>query len=265
MREPKYTTRQLLEGRYPSGEYILMQEVSDASGFRNRSLDYMVAAIWQSRGLSITGIEKKSNRSDWLKELKNPQKQEAHFKYCDYFYILTDREGVAKMEEIPETWGWLHCTESRIREMKKAPKLNPTPVCRSFLMCMLRRAADKKGFIHVDNVEATVESRIEREIQRKQIEGKNAISELAKLREVVEQFEKASGIDIQKGWYHYWEGNNPEKVGNIVRLLLTNGADEIETRLLRLKSHAEAIVESLAHHLEEIQIDKQIVVENEQS
>ena len=48
----------ILRGRFPENEFVLIQEVSDASGFsRSRSLDWMLINIWPSRGLAITGIE----------------------------------------------------------------------------------------------------------------------------------------------------------------------------------------------------------------
>lgn len=70
-----FTAYSVLRAKYPETECVLMQEVSDASGHtRSRSLDFMVVNLWNSRGLSVIGIEKKTNLGDWLKELKNPAK-----------------------------------------------------------------------------------------------------------------------------------------------------------------------------------------------
>lgn len=127
VKQKKLTPWEVLRFKFPAQEYVLIEEVSDASGFsRSRSLDYMLVNLWNSRGLAITGIEKKTNRGDWLKELKNPAKQENHFKYCDYFYLLTDKDGVAKIEEIPPNWGWYHINGSGIlKTMKVAPQYLP--------------------------------------------------------------------------------------------------------------------------------------------
>ena len=143
----------ILRNKYPATEYVLISEVPDNVSTRNRYLDFMIINLWQSRGLAITGIERKSNRGDWLKEMKTPDKQEKHFRHCDYFYLLTDREGVAKLEEIPETWGWYHITQNGIlKTLKAAPKLQSQPIDRALLCAMLRRAQDKQGFIHEDTI-----------------------------------------------------------------------------------------------------------------
>lgn len=159
----KATAWQVLRNKFPAEEYVLIAEVSDASGFsRSRSLDFMLINLWQSRGLAVTGIERKSNRGDWLKEIKNPAKQENHFKYCDYFYLLTDKEGVAKLEEIPANWGWYHINEKgMLKTLKAAPKLSSIPIERSLLCAMLRRADDKRDYVHKDNLEEQIATRAE--------------------------------------------------------------------------------------------------------
>jgi hypothetical protein len=89
MAKKDFNTFQVLRKIFPETEYVLISEVSDAAGFsRSRSLDYMVINLWESRGLAINGIEQKSNRSDWLKELRNPEKQQNHFKSATTFIFL---------------------------------------------------------------------------------------------------------------------------------------------------------------------------------
>lgn len=240
----KLTTWEVLRNRFPAEEYVLIEEVSDASGhLRSRSLDFMLINLWQSRGLAITGIERKSNRGDWLKELKNPKKQENHFKYCDYFYLITDKDDVAKLEEIPDTWGWYHVKGNSLKTMKAAPKLPSEPVNRSFLCAMMRRAANKEKYVHIDTVLSQVSERTEQQLAQRNIEGNRAITELKELKERVDKFIEASGVDIDHGWWNY--KNDNKKIGEIVKLVLNGGIGEHKEALLRLKNSADHILKTI--------------------
>lgn len=241
MNKNKPSTFSLLLGRYPPPEYVLIAEVSDASGHaRSRSLDYMAIGMWNSRGLAIHGIEQKSWRSDWLKELKNPAKQENHYKYCDYFWLITTEENVAKLEEIPPTWGWLHVTGSRIKTMKEAPKLTPVECNRSFMCAMMRRAASKDGWI----LKETIEDRLEeaRESARSAAERSHnyTVENYNKLQAAVKEFETAANISIEKRW-----NTDPAKTGAAVKMFLDGGVEKYQKQLISLKEQAEKITSSI--------------------
>ena len=226
----KQTTWQVLRDKFPSVEYILLEEVSDASGFsRSRSLDFMVINLWNSRGLAVTGIERKSNRGDWLKELKNPAKQENHFKYCDYFYLLTDKENVAKLDEIPANWGWYHINENgKFKIMKQAPKLASVPIERSLLCAMLKRAACKQKYVHVDSIEETIQEKATAIQLNKNRSLEDKASRYDDLVKKVQDFENASGINIVHGW-------DLPKVGEIVRVIMQSGVETHIKHLERLE------------------------------
>jgi hypothetical protein len=232
------STFKILRNKFPASEYVIIREVSNASGFsRSRSLDYMLINLWVSRGLAIHGIEKKSNRSDWTKELKNPAKQEDHFKFCDYFWLLTDKEGVAKIEEIPPTWGWYHITANgTVRTMKAAPKLNPIPITRSFMCAMFRRAADLTNYVHLSEIEDRVEAMAEKKKLQRDFQLEDKSRELDKLKEVVSKFEKSAGVQLSGGW---WDRNtDPEKIGTAIRLIIKYG---IPNHIKHLEEFSERI------------------------
>jgi hypothetical protein len=242
------TTWEVLRNRFPESECVLLAEVSDASGFsRSRSLDFMVINLWQSRGLSISGIERKSNRPDWLKELKNPAKQENHFKHCDYFYLLTDKEGVAKLEEIPETWGWYHINENQVLKiMKAAPKLTPVPIDRSFLCAMLRRAANKEKYVHVDTLKTRIEERALQLQTERNFNQEREASEYRTLKDAVDDFEKASGVSI-RNWYA-----TPAKIGEAVRIIVNGNLKGYIERMERVESHAKNIYDDISKNVSEL-------------
>lgn len=245
----KSATYKILRGRYPENESALLQEVSNASGFaRDRSLDWMVVNYWNSRGLSIIGIEQKSNRQDWLKELKNPQKQESHFRFCDYFYLLTDKENVARLDEIPESWGWLEIKGTRIFENKKAPKQTPIEVTRSFLCAMMRRAANREGFIHQSEIEDRIKTAAERQVSITAREAERSIQDYQELCESVSAFEAASGISIKDSWRH-----DSKDIGNAVKLILNGGVPDRIKELSRLEQSAKRTLEAITAELKNIE------------
>lgn len=245
----KMTTVQLLRNKYPASEYVLIEEVSDASGFsRSRSLDFMVINLWESRGLAITGIERKSSRTDWLKELKTPEKQENHFKYCDYFYLLTDKENIARVEEIPDAWGWLHVVNNRmIRVRKQAPKLTPAPVNRSFLCAMLRRAACKTNWVHKDDLDERIKTEAERALKERNNTLERKASEYDKLLKQVSEFENASGLDIQHSW-----GEELARIGKAVSIIKNNEVEKYVSHLEEISTRVERISEKIKTSVSEI-------------
>lgn len=248
MNDKKYTTWEVLRYKFPENEYVLIAEVAGGNGY----LDYMLVNLWNSRGLAITGIEKKSFRNDWLRELKNPGKQEHHFKFCDYFYLLTDKENVAKIEEIPSTWGWYHINEKGIlKTLKPAPKQNPIPVNRQMLCNMIRRAAAKEKYVHEDMMETVIAERVEKQLsQRKTREGR-ALEELEKLREDIKVFEEASGLHIFNG-YQFWHGK--EKIGTALKALLDGSSKEYSGELSRIKTRLETTIKEIDKTISDLKI-----------
>lgn len=254
----KYEVWEILRNRYPSAEYALMAEVRDAAGFgASRSADYIVMNLWPSRGLHLSGIELKASRTDWLKELKSPAKAENIFMFCDFFWLLTyekDAAGnpleIAKPDEIPQNWGWMSIVGGKIRIKKDAPKLNPQPIDRDFLAAMLKRACDKSEFIHVKDIE----DRITKARENGRNEAKTTIErqskDLGELRRNVDDFRKASGIDLLD--YHRWS-TNPTKMGQAVKFLEHGGAESVRKELVGLKGIAEQILSKITTNIEALE------------
>lgn len=226
----------ILRKYYPPEQYVVMGEVSDRMGSRNRSLDYMVMSLWPSRGLHLHGIELKSHRSDWLNELKNPAKQENHFKYCDKFWLLTDstKANVASIEEIPPTWGWMNIVGDKLKIHKQAPDLNPEPLNRHLLAAMLRRAGSKDGYTPTNNIEALLKQKFEEGKQTGERENHKQRYDV--LVNNINAFERASGISIAQ--WHTTE--RCSKIGTIVKMIedgqLTNYINDLNRLHQRLKT-----------------------------
>lgn len=238
----KKNTLDLLLAKYPPSEYALMSEVRNGAGFEaSNSADFVALSYWPSRGLSLIGIERKSHRSDWLRELKNAQKAEGIFGYCDYFYLLTDGVKVATLEEIPEPWGWMDVSEGgKLRVIKEAPRLKPIPLDRSFVTAMVKRAADRKDLVHKSEIEERLKERFESGQQSAHYKVKRLEDELKAIRDQVKEFEDAAGIKLNIHAYGY--NSETKKVGEAVKFVLKNGsADQMRKELLRIGEAARGV------------------------
>lgn len=234
---------ELLRRKYPEREYALMEEVSDGAGLsRSRSADFILVNLWPSRGLSISGLELKSFRSDWLRELKMPEKAENIFKFCDYWWLITTDENIAKIEEIPPTWGWMAVKGERIIIKKEAPKLSPTPVTRNFLCAMLKRACSKDKYIRSDQIEEKIKAAKQEGLNERDWQNKRKLDRYEQTYKAVTDFEQASGIRIS-------EYNGPKKMGEAVKFIMSGGTEGIEQKLIALKEQSERIVTEINRSL----------------
>jgi hypothetical protein len=236
----------ILRKRYPEREYALMEEVSDRAGFgRSRSADYIIMNLWPSRGLSLHGIELKSYRSDWLNELKKPEKAENIFQYCDYFWLLTTEESIAKENEIPEKWGWMNIKGGKIFTIKEAPKLTPKPISRDFLACLLKRSSDKSGYIRTSEIQDKIKDAKEQAKEESDRQANYKANKYDELKNILEEYKTASGIDlINRDWR-----STVKDIGSTVRFIQSGGTESIRNQLLQLENTAKNVLERISKSL----------------
>lgn len=248
MTEKKESVYSLLLKKYPDGQYALMAEVSDAAGYsRSRSADFIVVSLWPSRGLGIHGIELKSYRGDWLNEKKNPKKAENIFQYCDYFSLLTTDINIAKLDEIPDTWGWMNIENGRIKTIKEAPKQSPVALSRHFLAAMLKRSCDRSAWVLKESIIDEIQNA--RDVGRSNAE--SAIRELKSsyesLQKNVIEFEAESGIRINE---RRWMFDDPKKMGSAVKFIVDGGADRMKKDLELLGRRSKEIHDNIMHGIQ---------------
>lgn len=236
----KSSVYNLIRKKFPENEYALMEEVSDGAGLnRSRSADFILVNLWPSRGLHISGLELKSFRSDWLRELKMPEKAENIFKFCDYWWLITTDETIAKIEEIPPTWGWMAVRGEKIIIKKDAPKLTPQPITRNFLCAMLKRACCKDGYIRKDQIEEKInEARLQGKSETDWT-NKHKLENYETLIKSVNDFEQASGIRISTY-------SQSQKIGDAVNFIVNGGIHHISQELLYLKERSERITSEIS-------------------
>lgn len=231
----KKQTLDILLKKFPATEYALMAEVRDAAGFgASRSADFLAMGLWPSRGLDMIGIERKSYRSDWIKELKTPAKAENIYQYCDRWYLLTDNENVAKIEEIPETWGWMHINpDGKLRVFKEAPKLIPIPISRSFLACVLKRAASKEGWVTEQSINQRLIDAKQKGLDERDHSNKRVIETYQNLIKDVQEFEEATDLKLLNPKW----GVTGKKMGDAVKFILDGGIEDIKKQMTYLKNY----------------------------
>lgn len=78
-------------------------------------------SLWPSRGITITGIEYKRSRPDFLREIKDGAKAESIAAYCHHWAVLVPAE-LLHIDEIPPLWGLFTISKSgKIQTAKKPP------------------------------------------------------------------------------------------------------------------------------------------------
>lgn len=110
-----------LAKKYAEPEWVIAFEVRNGTGWvkNERRADAVALNCYPSRGLSLLGFEIKASRSDWLRELKNPDKAERISAYCDTWWIVAPA-GIVKTEEVPHLWGLIEHDGSGLTTTKQA-------------------------------------------------------------------------------------------------------------------------------------------------
>ncbi len=238
----------LAAGLFSAPAHVMLREVRNGTGYARpvRTADALVTSVWPSRGIWFAGVEVKVSRSDWLSELKKPGKSHEVQRFCDYWYIAAP-SGVVEPGEVPETWGHIE-VGAKCRVVKQAPKLQAEPLSVEFVASVMRQLgasqsallseAKRQGAasVEVAQVGADVQA-MRQEQQQMQLE----LMDLRALRADVSAFEKASGLDIARGW-------DQATLGNAVRLVLQIPSHQFEGIAYRARELA-TVAEKIASEL----------------
>ena len=154
---------------------------SDAGHGSHRTIDGISMSLWQSRGLLISAYEIKVSRSDWLTELKSPEKAEEFFGFVDRFYLVVSDAAIVQPGELPDGWGLL-CKKGRGLTQLVEPKnfrdetgLLPPQFFRGFLAALLRSACKQRDATPTAIAEAAEKAFAEGKKESLTYDQKNAI------------------------------------------------------------------------------------------
>lgn len=189
-----------LKRRYPDGEYALLPQVANGTGYAaTRHCDALALSLWPSRGIRLHGFEIKVYRSDWLRELKNPAKAETIAKRCHHWWIVAPPK-VVEPFELPPTWGLLELRGTKLHVVRQAPDLEPPAIDLLFVAAMLRAAAGQMpGKVELEAAEKRGHTEGIAEGKRQAAyEVQRGSERHEQLRRAVDQFERTSGIRIEE-------------------------------------------------------------------
>lgn len=131
--------------RYSRAEHVRVTAGFDA----RRICDYMALDLWPGgygpdrKGPMLHGHEVKVSRSDWLTELKDPEKAEAFARYCDYWWLVVSGPEIVRTGELPKGWGLLVASAGSLRAVRRATRrLEVEPMGRD-LQATFSRAVTK--------------------------------------------------------------------------------------------------------------------------
>lgn len=216
-----------LREKYKQPAYALFFEVGNATGYAcKRHADAVAVGLWPSRGLDIIGIEVKASRSDWKRELADPEKADAIFRYCDRWYLATPPD-VVEPGELPSNWGHLCLRGKTLQEAVPAPQLQPVPLTRTFFAALARKAGEASGdFIKTAVNEATADAARElAELQAQIRTTKRDLDEFTAMKGAAKRLLDETGIDIRKDWLL------PHDIKK--RLELANGLSSVRPEVLQ--------------------------------
>jgi len=244
------TVHEAIASKFCQPHYVTLFEVRDSTGFDStRSADALSVALYGTRGREITGFEIKRSRSDWLRELKMPEKAEEIGKFCDWFYLVTNDESVARPDELPMPWGWMVLKGARLKTIKKPERMKPFPLDRHML-CSLLYSVRQQCLIEIEmQIKAAVDKRIKSEASELKYQAEEGERKYKELQKVVREFEDASGVSVQSHWL------DRPKIGAAVRRVLKEGdtLKEYKRDLEWICSRAKTVASNMERELLELE------------
>lgn len=141
-RRPDYSAtraiREALELRYQFPEWLYANELT----LEGRRMDAIAVRLWMGGALGqrVQAFEIKVSRGDWLRELKDFQKQTAVIQAVDDFFVVASRD-VVHQDELPAGWGWIEWT-GKVLRIKVQPALG-NPRTDTLPRELLARLADR--------------------------------------------------------------------------------------------------------------------------
>ena len=229
--------------RFAAPEWAYLDEVRNGTGYarrETRTADAIAMSLWPSRGLELHGIEIKSDRADWLREKNNPAKADAIGKYCDRWWLAIGDASVAPLDEVPAPWGLLVFADGGLVCARlPSPLPSPLPIDRLLLAALLRKAtAACDQHVHRDEVAKESESLIAEAraggLAAMTHEQAMVRRDAEELRERIERFEKASGVEIDRF--------RPDLTGAAVRALVEHGPERIRQSAEHTRNCAAAVM-----------------------
>jgi len=242
----------LLHASFKPEAYKVLAQVRNGTGHSKitRTADAIVVSLWPSQGLWVGGYEIKCSRSDWLNEVKAPEKSNEIARHLHFWSVITAEESFIRPGELPAAWGHLVPDKKgeKLRTVKE-PTMNKDAVPEwGFVIALLRNASDgmvpesmvtKEVNRRVEGLEERLAERLKYRAEQGQ---KEAERNLSGLKEEILKFESRTGLRISD-FTGYSFGADASKV---IRYLMDGGAAARERQELeRMAERALEIAASI--------------------
>ena len=201
----KYTTEEMharIEAAHPDtrGEWMVCHEVPDSTGHQaSRRADAVAMNLWPSR-MALHGYEIKVSRSDWLRELKRPDKAELVWRFCDYWWLVVSDQSIVKEGELPEGWGLMVPHGKGLRRIVQAKHVPAESPSFEFMASMLRAGmagkVDRTAI--AGEVQKARDDGYEQGVRDGSRQGRDAIRENERIMELFKGFSEATGIEVDR-------------------------------------------------------------------
>lgn len=211
-----------LSERYFNPEWVFLPQVRSSTGSASRIADGMAFNMYQSTGYDIIGFEIKVSRSDWLSELKDMSKSNEIMSYCDKWYLVVPDASIVKEGELPKNWGLLVLKDGKLVQKVRPIPQTTTPMPLAFIASVLRRSGDevskiRSQYIKREDVKGEIDNARKQGYEdARGYNGKRTEEELKNLHQMVQEFEKASGVSFDT-----WKGKEySKKLGMYVKFAM---------------------------------------------
>ncbi len=181
---------------------VVFEVANGTGGTADRWADAVVFEFWPSNDFRITGYEFKVSRSDWLSEMKQPEKSQAISQYCDHWYLVAPA-GVLGIDELPKGWGYIQATKKSLRTKIQAPQRDAIEMDRVFAASLMRNVINKYGDQKLlgkiwerarKEAKTDLTHSFDRQIKRAEDEAK-------KSQEIIDGFRKTTGVSLSSWNY----------------------------------------------------------------
>lgn len=134
--------------RHPPGrEWVTFSEVRSNVGYADKetnhsSIDLFAVNCYPSKKFRSVAYEVKVDRADFQRELLDPTKRQHAESVAMECWFATP-PGLVRPDEVPEGWGLVSVSPKGSPKTLKMPTQRlPAPWVMSFIICLLRKAAD---------------------------------------------------------------------------------------------------------------------------
>ena len=228
-----------LSQRYCQPEWAFFPQVRSSTGVANRVADGIAMNMYRSRKHEIHGFEIKVSRTDWLNELKSPQKADVIFSYCDKWWLVVSDKDIVQNGELPKGWGLMVVRGRGLVAKIKAEYVKAEVIDYGFIASLLRSAS--ANLVPTDSIEQQLDDAWNKGEASQEYKIESAERNAKRYKKIIEVFEKESGVKIEE-----WYGNQEaEKVGRLLRRILDgeNFKQILGWRVKSIESAAKDILE----------------------